>query len=362
MDQVIETTAATDLIISLPAVPNVKTFTDEAEFNKLYDAILQKVNEHKHDVSTKKGRDEIKSLAHKIAKTKAALDRQGFALTEEWRLNKKKVDATRNKIDERLVALQTKFRKPLTDWENAEEARVKKHQAALDALLGMISTPSGHTSAELREAALTVELTIVDASWEEFEDRAALAKEDASAALARLIVAAEKSEADARELEELRAAKAKLEQEKAELAAAEEAKRIEAQRVENERIAEEKRQADIAQAAKDAAGKATRDAAQAVADAERRAEEAKAQAERDIADAKAETERQAAAEKKRIADEQEAEAAAQRRRDANKEHKKAINNSIVAELVKCSKITEEQAQAIVIHLVCGLVPNVTLQY
>lgn len=52
---------STDLIISLPAVPNVATFTDEQEFDKLYAAILEKVNEHKHDVSTKKGRDEIKS-------------------------------------------------------------------------------------------------------------------------------------------------------------------------------------------------------------------------------------------------------------------------------------------------------------
>lgn len=39
-----------------------------------------------------------------------------------------------------------------------------------------------------------------------------------------------------------------------------------------------------------------------------------------------------------------------------------VQSPIVAELVECSGITAEQAQAIVGHLVRGLVPNVTLQY
>src|SRR5690606_20296695 len=67
-------TASTDLIVSLPSVPNIATFTDEKEFDKLYEAILKKIDEHKPDVSTKEGRAEIKSLAYKIARTKTALD------------------------------------------------------------------------------------------------------------------------------------------------------------------------------------------------------------------------------------------------------------------------------------------------
>jgi hypothetical protein len=255
---------STDLIVSLPTVPNVATFTDEKEFDKLYDAILKKVEEHKPDLSTKTGRDAIKSLAHKIAKTKVALDKQGLALTGEWRENTKKVNATRTKIEERLEKLQASVRQPLTDWETAEQARVDKHQTALDALLAMISIQPGQPSELLRTALSTVEDTLVDASWEEFEDRAAIAKSDASAALTRLIAVAEKQESDARELEELRAAKAKLEQEKAEIAAAEEAKQREAERAENERQAEEKRKEEIEQAAKDAADKAAREAEQRI--------------------------------------------------------------------------------------------------
>ncbi|PRD42078.1 hypothetical protein C5748_18150 [Phyllobacterium phragmitis] len=52
----------------------------------------------------------------------------------------------------------------------------------------------------------------------------------------------------------------------------------------------------------------------------------------------------------------------QRRRDADKAHRKQVNNAIVAELIECSAITREQAEKIAVHLVSGLVPNVTLKY
>ncbi|MDX0617331.1 hypothetical protein GOC93_27360 [Sinorhizobium medicae] len=216
------TSTSTDLIITLPAVPNVSTFTDEAEFNKLFEAIQEKVDEHKPDVSTKKGRDEIKSLAHKIAKTKVALDRQGFALTEEWRINKKKVDETRGKIKERLETLQASVRKPVDDWEAAEEARLdalKDRFAALDAGRADANCPSDQIRAVLTE----IEATEIEEDWQEYQDEAALAKKRAVNALRQNLAIAEKREADARELEELRALKAAKEEEDRQRREAEEA-------------------------------------------------------------------------------------------------------------------------------------------
>ncbi|WP_322885492.1 hypothetical protein U8C32_09435 [Sinorhizobium medicae] len=216
------TSTSTDLIITLPAVPNVSTFTDEAEFNKLFEAIQEKVDEHKPDVSTKKGRDEIKSLAHKLAKTKVALDRQGFALTEEWRINKKKVDETRGKIKERLEALQASVRKPVDDWDAAEEARLdalKDRFAALDADRADANCPSDQIRAVLTE----IEATEIGVDWQEYQDEAALAKERAVNALRQNLATAEKREADARELEELRALKAAKEEEDRQRCEAEEA-------------------------------------------------------------------------------------------------------------------------------------------
>lgn len=354
--------SSTDLIVSLPAVPNVATFTDEAEFDKLYDAILQKVKAHVPDTSTKKGRDEIKSLAHKIAKTKVALDKQGLALTGEWRENTKKVNATRTKIEDRLEALQTTVRKPLTEWENADNARIAKHQAGLDALLALITTPLGQPSADLKRALAVVEDTLIDASWEEFQDRAAIAKQDATAALTRLIAVAEKQEADAAELAALRAAQAERERQDAERRAAEEAARVETERVERERQAEEQRKSEIANAAAEAAERAEREAAERVAAAEREATEAKERAEREIEQAKAKALADAQEREQAEADARAAEEAEQRRRDADKEHRKAVNNSIVTALVACAGITTEQAKMIVVDIASGLVPNITLKY
>ena len=354
--------ASTDLIIALPSVPSVATFTDEKEFDKLYDAILQKVKAHVPDVSTKKGRDEIKSLAHKIAKTKVALDKQGLALTGEWRENTKKVNATRTKIEARLEELQASVRKPVDDWEAAEDARIDKHKEALDTLLSFITVSLGHSSADLKGMLQSVEETVVDQSWEEFQDRAAIAKQDATAALTRLIAVAEKQEADAAELAALRAAQAERDRQDAERRAAEEATRVEAERVERERQAEEQRKSEIANAAAEAAERAEREAAERVAAAEREAAEAKEQAAREIEQAKAKALADAQEREQAEAAARSAEEAEQRRRDADKEHRKAVNNSIVTALIACAGITTEQAKMIVVDIASGLVPNITLKY
>ncbi|MDE3791724.1 hypothetical protein I7G86_13885 [Sinorhizobium meliloti] len=219
---VTSTSPSTDLIISLPSVPNVATFTDEAEFDKLFEAILKKVDEHKPDVSTKKGREEIKSLAHKIAKTKVALDNQGKGLTEEWRANTNKVNATRNKMKERLEALQASVRKPVDDWEAAEEARadaLKARFSALDAGRADANCPSEQIRAVLAE----IEATEIGEDWQEYQEEAGLAKARAVTALRQNLAVAEKREADAKELEELRALKAAKEEEDRQRREAEEA-------------------------------------------------------------------------------------------------------------------------------------------
>lgn len=353
---------STDLIISLPAVPSVATFTDEKEFDKLYSAILEKVEQHKPDVSTRKGREDIASLAYKVARTKTTLDKQGKDLTEEWRSNTTKVNATRNVIKERLDALQKQVRQPLDAWEEAEAARVTSLQAKLDMLLSFCTLPPGRAFADLKEYLGIVEQTSVDETWEEFQDRGELAKADATAALNRLIIAAEKQEADARELEQLRAAQAERDRLDAERREAEEKAKAEALREERERLAEQQRKDALAQAAADAAAKAEREAAERVAAAERAAKEAQEKAERDIANAKALAERKAEADRQRIAAEKAAEEAEQRRRDADRDHRKAVNNAIIAELIECSGITEEQAKKIVVHIHGDLVPHVSLKY
>jgi hypothetical protein len=354
--------SSSDLIIKLPAVPNVATFTDEKEFDKLYDAILNKVKEHVPDVSTKTGREAIASLAYKVARTKTTLDNQGKGLTEEWRKNTTKVNATRNLIKERLEALQERVRKPLTDWETAEDQRVTKHETALQALTDFVAVGLGRTCDELKDMLTEVNATPVDDQWEEFQSRAFVTKQMAVDNLTKLLAAAEKQEADAMELEQLRAAAAERERLDAEKLASENAAKEEAERLEREKQDEEARKVEAARIADEARELAAKEAQARIDAAEQQAKDAEARAQREIEEAKAAADRQAEAERTRIANENAAAEAEQARRNADEEHRRTINKTILTELVNCSGITPDQAQKIVIHLVKGLVPNVTLKY
>lgn len=353
---------SSDLIINLPAVPNVATFTDEKEFDKLYDAILKKVKEHVPDVSTKTGRDAIASLAYKVARTKTTLDNQGKGLTEEWRKNTTKVNATRNVMKDRLEALQDQVRKPLTEWEDTEKARIKKHESALEVLTQFTGVGLGHASTELKEMLEAVNATPADDQWEEFQSRAFVTKQLAVDNLTKLLAAAEKQEADARELEQLRAAAAERERLDAEKLAAENAAKEEAERVEREKKAEEDRKVEADRIAEEAREHAANEAQARIDAAEQQAKDAEVRAQREIEEAKAAAERQAEAERTRIANAKAAEEAEQARRNADEEHRRTINKTILTELVTCSGITSEQAKLIVVHLAKGLVPNVTLKY
>ena len=355
---------STDLIINLPATMTAETFTDDAEFEKLYAKVKGAVDSHVPDVSTKPGRDAIASVAYKVARTKTALIKQGKSLTEGWREQTRKVNAACNAIEERLDKLKEDFRRPLTEWEEAEKARADYIKAMLlhieNCGNGTIDGQSYPYAILFRE--LEEKITYDTDTFGAHLEQALTVKKFAIAKLKAAQEAQQKADADREELERLRAAQAERERQDAERIAAERAAKAEAERLELERQAEEQRKADIAKAAEEAAARAEQEAAAKLAAAEQAARDAEERAARAIADAKAEADRKAEAERKRIADEQAAAAEEQRRRDADKEHRKAVNQAIVAELVECAGITADQAQKIVVHMVSGLVPNITLKY
>lgn len=354
---------STELIIKLPAVMTAETFTDDKEFEKLFAKVQEEVAKHTPDVSTAFGRQAIASLAYKVARTKTALVGQGKKLTEAWRDQTKKVNSACNTIEDRLDELKSTVRKPLDDWETAEAARVDGHKFNLQCIINNSKIGMGRSSAELRDLLADIEQhPSGPLHCEEFAPQFSVAKQDAIDHVTRLLTATEKQEADAAELERLRAAEAERARVEAERLATEQLKQEEADRAERARVAEEQRKADLARAAAEAAERVERENATRVAAAEQAVKHAEEKAARDIAEAAELAERKAAAERKRIADEQEAEAAEQQRRDNDRAHRKTINNAIVAELIECAGITADQGQKIVIHLAGGLVPNVTLKY
>ncbi|KII11332.1 phage-like protein [Phaeobacter sp. S60] len=164
------------------------------------------------DVSTRKGRDALKSIAHKVSQSKVELDKQGLALTEEARKEIEAVNAGRKLAKDRLEALRDEIKKPALDWEAAEAKRV---QALTDRLseidAGRVDTHS--PSEQIASVLAEIEAIEVGEDWQEFKEQASAAKQVAISALQASLAEAQKREADARELEELRALKAAKEEE-----------------------------------------------------------------------------------------------------------------------------------------------------
>ena len=313
------------------------------------------------DPAVKKDRDLMKSAANKVSLSKAEIDRHGKALTEAQRKEVAAVNAGRKVAEEFLAALRDRVRKPADDWEAADQARKDRIRLRLDAFKPA-TVPSA--SEGLRGLIAEIEAVIVDSSWQEFEEEAAQAKAMCLNRLDEHLANAVQREADAAELERLRAeaaARAEADRIKAEAEAAE---RAEAERVARETAEAEARakaeaeraaqvEADKAKAAEIAAqyeriAAAEREAAlarQAEEAAERhRKELAAAKAREELAAAKAREESAAQAERDRIASEAEVKRKADEARAADEAHRFEVRAQIVSCLIvleSFNKLTPE---------------------
>jgi len=324
------------------------------------------------DVSTKKGRDAIASMAFKVAKSKTALDAVGKELVDKLKEQPKLVDAERKRMRDYLDALKDEVRKPLTDWEAKEALRVEKHKLSIEGF-GVHATEMEHLSAaDLQRHIEYVEGIAIDESFEEFEAEAARAKDAAltkmraardtkikheaeQAELARLRAEAEERARKDREEQIARDAAEKAKRE-AEAAAAREKEQAEA-KAKAEREAAERRELELKLAAEQAerqklaAEQAQKDAEAARIKAE---QDAKAQAEQAARDTEARIKREA--EQKAAA-----EAAELAKREADKKHRAKVNNEAAAPFVVIG-FTEKQAQDIIKLIVSGKVPHVKIAY
>ena len=143
----------TDIVAVVEASP-VIVLTDEAKFNQFYEAMREECDRHEPDLSTEKGRKAIASLAYKVARTKTAIDDAGKKLNEEARARINAIDEARRKIRQQLDDLRDDVRRPLTDWEDAEDARAETVASELATIQGMqrvdIDDTRGHGSRSRR--------------------------------------------------------------------------------------------------------------------------------------------------------------------------------------------------------------------
>jgi len=361
----------TDIVAAVSTDPGI-VLLDTAKFDVWYDKLKAEAPTDA-DVTTNKGRDTLRSYAAKVRSEKAGIDKARLRLTKEWRDMTAQANAAGKVIEERLESLAAEVRKPLTDWEEAEKARVATCDRIInDMVLAGIVTMED-TVASVRERGTRVWDTNLEPDI--FRERLADAQRTKDhvvdmlkTALARLT----REEAEREELARLRAEAAERDRIEAEKAAAEREEREAAEhaRIEQERrAAAEKAEAErierLKREAAEAAQREAERAAQAERDRVQREHEAALAAERKRAEdaeraRKAEAERIAreeaarAAEAKRIADEQAA-------RERDKANRTKVKTAAKQAIMTCGA-DEQTAQKIVLAIIAGEVPHVRLEF
>lgn len=305
-------------------------FTTKEQLDPLIEKIEKEARSLVADVSTKKGRDAIASMAHKVARSKTYIDNAGKDLVTELKALPKQIDESRRIVRERLDALKDEVRRPLTEWE-AEQERIKQEEQARIAAEALAKqVEADHEIALLmdREFDRQREEARIKAEQEQRDREEKLKREAAESAR----LEAEKKAQAEREAAARRELELKMQAEQAERA-----------RVEAEQRAEREK--------KEAAERAEREK-QAAIDAEKRRAHEEADRIRREAEAK---EAARIAEQQRIAAEEAA-------RAADVKHRKIVGTEIVTALLAHTSINREQAIEVLTALKDGLVPRANINY
>lgn len=290
--------------------------------------IRQAVNEVP-DLTTKKGRDRVASLAAQVSRSKTAIEKPGREYLRRLKEAVRPAEAEIKRFVDACDELRDATRKPLTEWE-AEQERIKAEEA-MNALhveaLAMNEEFDRQLAARI-ESDHEMALLMNDAFDREQADKAAEAERQRIAheeEIKRLAAAAA-----AREVEQ------RAQREREEAAHREAVLKAQAEQAERDRIAAEQK----AEAEKQAAIEAERRKAQEEADRIRREAEQREQSR--------------LAEEKRKAEEES-------RRAADVEHRRGINTAAVQALIN-QGIPHEWAKACIIAVALGKVPATTIKY
>ncbi|EXR08766.1 hypothetical protein J671_3719 [Acinetobacter sp. 1130196] len=333
----------------------VAAFAKRGGTDELYERIAQEVRSHVPDVSTKKGRDAIGSLALKISKSKTLIEKCGKELVAEQKAQIKVIDDDRISIVKKFDLLRDEILAPRDAWEQAEEDRVAKHTGAIRAIRSLYDENTVNQEAHvIKGYVFDIEKLEIDSTFEEFEQEAKLAKLETLEKLRTALTTREKYEAEQAELERLRQEEILRQQKERDEAIAHEA--AERARLEAERKAKEEAER-VEREKQEAIAKAEREKREA---AER---EARLVAEKEAAELRAQ--HAAEAERKRIEAEQaaklEAERQAEEARQANQAHRKKICNEALKGLLALG-IDEAKSKEILQAINKGLVPHVSIKF
>ncbi|PTL88583.1 hypothetical protein C6W88_15775 [Halomonas litopenaei] len=341
----------------LVTVPSKETALEVFKTDKGLDPYLATIREELDaflaeppTLDTAKGRQAYASMAHKIARSKTAIDNIGKELVADLKQLPKTIDAERKRWRDQLDAWRDEARGPLNEWEAAEEARKAQHQAGIERLDLLASDIPNLDSKELANCIAEAEAMAIGEHWEEYEAEAARTKDRVLSLLREGLAKRQAYEAEQAELARLRAEAEAREQKERE------------ERIAREAEERARREAEAAaQAERDAAA---RREAEAKAAAERREREHKEAIERQRREAEAERQRiedeHRRREEERLADErrQQDELA---RRQADKEHRARINRAALEAMIG-GGMPEDCAKTAITLIAKGQIPSITISY
>lgn len=331
------------------------------------------------DLTTRKGRERIASLAAKVSKSKTAVEKPGRDYLRRLKEMPKVVEAELREFVTKMDTLRDETRRPLTEWEAAEDSRIDRHNDRLNWLKTLADDLGDLNSLQLKGLITEAEGMQLGAHWEEFEAEAANTKDKVLTTLRAALQKREQFEAEQAELARLRReAEERAEQDRIRLAQ-EAAVEAERQRVAQQQQAEREAAARREQELLDQAAAQEREAENQRLQLKLQAEQAErariqAEADRVAAEQRAEQERQAAArraeeaaEQARLEERRRADAAAaeilrqQEAREADKAHRASINRAALEAFV-AEGMPEACAKQAVTLIAQRKIPNIAISY
>lgn len=332
---------------------NIPKIFEEGGCDPLLKRIKEEVGKFKGDITTTTGRKEIASMAHKVARSKTYLDGLGKDLVAEIKARANVIDSERKKVRDQLDALKEEVRKPLTEWEEAEEKRIEDIKVRIEDMSYQLNIEFEDLDA-MKQSLQKVKATSIDETFAEFAVEAAKVKDMVITQLEAKIIIVEK-----------------------ELREAEEAERIEQEKLDKERKDREEKIAKEAaeKARKEAEEKALREAEEKEKAAkeeherlEREALEAKLAAERAEREKReaaenAEKEKQIAIEvdRKKREEERQRIKKAEEKKAANRRHREKIEKEAESCFMEIG--FDKQTSVNVVQLISeGRIKNISINY
>lgn len=172
-------------------------FSDGKNLDEAYGRIYKLAKGLVADVATKEGVSQIKSCARQIASAKTKIDNLGKQVVAELKKLPGVIDYNRRNFRDKMEALQAEIRRPVTEIEE-REAEIDRIKAVHQQLISADSATIKQNIEAVKAIALTAE------KWKESLEKATKAVNGEINALETMLKAAEKREAEARELDELR--------------------------------------------------------------------------------------------------------------------------------------------------------------